>query len=78
MKRLFLAYLLLFTLTTIHAQEKEETLFLSGYIKNLHEFSFIDNLDQLQWTTLLHNRLNFNTRNLYYCQLNCTYELYIL
>jgi hypothetical protein len=59
MKRLFLAYLLLFTLTTIHSQEKEETLFLSGYIKNLHEFSFIDNLDQLQWTTLVHNRLNF-------------------
>jgi hypothetical protein len=59
MKRLFLTYLLLFTLTIINAQEKEETLFLSGYIKNLHEFSFIDNLDQLQWTTFLHNRLNF-------------------
>ena len=59
MKRLFLTYLLLSTLTTIHAQEKEKTLFLSGYIKNLHEFSFIDNLDQVQWTTLLHNRLNF-------------------
>ena len=59
MKRLFLTYLLLSTLTTVHAQEKEKTLFLSGYIKNLHEFSFIDNLDQVQWTTLLHNRLNF-------------------
>lgn len=59
MKRLFLTYLLLFTLITINAQEKEKTLFLSGYIKNLHEFSFIENLDQLQWTTLLHNRLNF-------------------
>lgn len=59
MKKLFLTYLLLFSLTTINAQEKEEKLFLSGYIKNLNEFSFIDRLDQLQWTTLLHNRLNF-------------------
>jgi hypothetical protein len=41
------------------AQEKEPKLFLTGYIKNLHEFSFIDNLDELQWTTFLHNRLNF-------------------
>jgi hypothetical protein len=59
MKRPFLTYLLLITLTTICAQEKEEKLVLSGYIKNLHEFSFINSLDQLQWTTLLHNRLNF-------------------
>ena len=41
------------------AQEKDQQLFLAGYIKNLHEFSFIDRLDQTQWTTLLHNRLNF-------------------
>ena len=59
MKRLFLTYLLLITLTTICAQEKEEKLVLSGYIKNLHEFSFVNSLEQLQWTTLLHNRLNF-------------------
>jgi hypothetical protein len=59
MKKIFLTYLLLFTLTTINAQEKEEKLSLSGYIKNLHEFSFVDQLDQLQWTTLVHNRLNF-------------------
>jgi len=59
MKRFFLTYLLLITLTTIYAQEKEEKLVLSGYIKNLHEFSFINSLEQLQWTTLLHNRLNF-------------------
>ena len=59
MKRFFLTYLLLFSLTTINAQEKEKTLFMSGYIKNLQEFSFIDNLNQSQWTTLLHNRLNF-------------------
>lgn len=42
------------------AQEvKEQKLFLSGYVKNLHEFTFIDKLDQLQWTNFLHNRLNF-------------------
>jgi len=40
-------------------QEKDAKLYLSGYIKNLHELSFIDNLEQLQWTTFLHNRLNF-------------------
>jgi hypothetical protein len=57
--KLFLTFLVLFTLITVNAQEKKEMLFLSGYIKNLHEFSFIDNLDQLQWTTILHNRLNF-------------------
>ncbi|QYA26453.1 hypothetical protein G3I01_13400 [Gramella sp. MT6] len=59
MKRLLLTYLLLFTLTTIYAQEREEKLFLNGYIKNLQEFSFVDRLEQLQWTTFLHNRLNF-------------------
>ena len=59
MKRLFLISLLLITLTTIYAQEKEKKLALSGYIKNLHEFSFVNSLDQLQWTTLIHNRLNF-------------------
>jgi hypothetical protein len=59
MKKLLLTYLLLLSLTTINAQEKEEKLFLSGYIKNLHEFSFVDRFDPLQWTTFLHNRLNF-------------------
>ena len=59
MKRLMLTYLLLFTLTTINAQEKEEKLFLSGYIKNLNEFSFTNSLEHLQWTSLVHNRLNF-------------------
>lgn len=52
-------YLFLFLGFGVVAQEKEQKLFLSGYVKNLHEFSFIDNLNQLQWTTLLHNRLNF-------------------
>lgn len=59
MKKQWLTYLLLLTLTTLNAQEKEEKLFLTGYIKNLHEFSFIDRLDDLQWTSFLHNRLNF-------------------
>lgn len=59
MKRSFLTYLLLITLTTVYAQDKEKNLVLSGYIKNLHEFSFINSLEQLQWTSLLHNRLNF-------------------
>ena len=58
MRRLSVTYLLVLMLTTLNAQEKEEKLFLSGYIKNLNEFSFIDSLDDLQWTTLLHNRLN--------------------
>jgi len=59
MKRLCFTYLLVFISFALVAQEKEQTIFLSGYIKNLHEFSFVDQLDQLQWTTLLHNRLNF-------------------
>ncbi|HSM62441.1 MAG TPA: hypothetical protein VK833_00740, partial [Gillisia sp.] len=59
MQKLCFTYLLVFIGFNIVAQEKEQKLFLSGYIKNLHEFSFIDKLDQLQWTSLLHNRLNF-------------------
>lgn len=59
MKKLALTYLLLFLLTFINAQEKKEKLFISGYIKNLHELSFIDRFNELQWTTILHNRLNF-------------------
>jgi hypothetical protein len=60
MKKLYVTYLIMFISFNLIAQEeKEQKLLLSGYIKNLHEFSFIDNLNQLQWTTLLHNRLNF-------------------
>ncbi len=59
MKRLYVTYLILCLGFGLVAQEKEQNLFVSGYVKNLHEFSFIDNLNQLQWTTLLHNRLNF-------------------
>ena len=40
-------------------QEKENKLVLRGYVKNLHQLQFVDNLNQLQWTTLIHNRLNF-------------------
>lgn len=50
---------LLFCAFTVFGQEKDTKLFLTGYIKNLHEFSFVDRLEQLQWTTFLHNRLNF-------------------
>ncbi|WP_281542220.1 hypothetical protein [Maribacter aestuarii] len=49
----------LFCAFTVFGQEKDTKLFLTGYIKNLHEFSFVDRLEQLQWTTFLHNRLNF-------------------
>ncbi|MFX0556957.1 hypothetical protein ACOCEA_09165 [Maribacter sp. CXY002] len=58
MKRLWLTYCFLSLSFMLSAQEKEQQLFLSGYIKNLNEFSFVDQLNQLQWTTLLHNRLN--------------------
>lgn len=61
MKKGFKIYLLILIVNCVGlaAQEKEKELFLSGYVKNLHEFSFIDNLDDIQWTTFLHNRLNF-------------------
>mgnify|MGYP001050281378 CR=1 FL=1 len=59
MKRLYVTYVFLFLCFSLMAQKKEQQLFLSGYIKNLHELSFIDQLDQLQWTSLVHNRLNF-------------------
>lgn len=59
MKKLSPILLSIFVGFSLIAQEKEQQLFFSGYIKNLHEFSFIDNLDQLQWTSLIHNRLNF-------------------
>lgn len=38
--------------------DKEQQLFISGYVKNLHEFSFVHSLEGLQWTTFLHNRVN--------------------
>lgn len=40
-------------------QDKAKQVELSGYIKHLNVFSFIDRLEQLEWTSLLHNRLNF-------------------
>ena len=43
----------------VNSQEGENKTSLTGYIKNLHESSFVDKLEQIQWTTLLHNRLNF-------------------
>jgi hypothetical protein len=43
----------------IVAQEKKQNFFMTGYLKNLNELSFMDEFDQLEWTALLHNRLNF-------------------
>ena len=60
MKWRCLIYLLVFiSFNLLGQEEKKQKLFVSGYVKNLHEFSFVDNLNQLQWTSLLHNRLNF-------------------
>lgn len=41
------------------SQENEHKLLLSGYIKNLHELSFIDNFKQLNYDGHIYNRLNF-------------------
>ena len=43
----------------VNSQEDAPKISVDGYIKNLHEFSFIDRLEQLEWTSLIHNRLNF-------------------
>ncbi|WP_340201898.1 hypothetical protein [Ascidiimonas sp. W6] len=61
MKRVLviLIFIFIWDAFSLFAQEKEEKLFLTGYLKNLHELSFVDKLEQLQWTTFLHNRLNF-------------------
>ncbi|WP_157893336.1 hypothetical protein [Salegentibacter sediminis] len=56
--RLFLVLMILVSFN-VNSQEDSPRISLQGYIKNLHEFSFIDRLDQLQWTSLIHNRLNF-------------------
>lgn len=40
-------------------QDKKEHIELTGYLKYLNAFSFVDRLEQLEWTSLLHNRLNF-------------------
>lgn len=61
MKNLLRISLLIFLWNSpvLRAQETEKKLSLSGYVKNLNEFGFIDRLEQLQWTSLFHNRLNF-------------------
>ena len=58
MEKLFMVFLLVFVGLGLKAQEKEQELSLSGYIKSLNGFSFVDRLEQLEWTTILHNRLN--------------------
>jgi hypothetical protein len=59
MKKLYVTYLVVFISFHLIAQEKEQQVFMSGYVKNLHDLSFIDKLTQTEWTTLVHNRLNF-------------------
>lgn len=55
---LYLVFLMLVSFN-MNSQEDAPKISVNGYIKNLHEFSFIDRLDQMQWTGLIHNRLNF-------------------
>ncbi|MFD2516778.1 hypothetical protein [Salinimicrobium flavum] len=53
-------YLLLVMLVPFNMNSQDTPkVSVDGYIKNLHEFSFIDRLEQLEWTSLIHNRLNF-------------------
>lgn len=52
-------FVLLLNCIVMVSQESEHKLLLSGYVKNLHEFSFVDNLKQLNYDGLLNNRLNF-------------------
>lgn len=59
MKTLILTFLFVFISLIIVAQEKKQNFFMTGYLKNLNELSFMDEFDQLEWTALLHNRLNF-------------------
>lgn len=59
MKKLFFIYLIMLCSFNVFAQQDEkEHIELSGYIKYLNAFSFVDRLEQLEWTSLLHNRLN--------------------
>ena len=59
MKKLYFIYLImLFSFNVFAQQDKNEHIELSGYIKYLNAFSFVDRLEQLEWTSLLHNRLN--------------------
>jgi len=44
---------------SVSSQEEENKFFITGYIKNLNELSFVDKMEQLQWTNLFHNRFNF-------------------
>jgi len=61
MEKRFEIYLLVLFLNcfVIFSQESEQKLLLSGYVKNLHEFSFVDKLNQLNHDGLFYNRLNF-------------------
>jgi len=56
--KIYLWILLLHCFSVI-SQESEQKLFFSGYVKNLHEFSFEDRLAQLKYDGIINNRLNF-------------------
>lgn len=59
MIRRYITYLMAVIGFQFLAQEKEPKFQLNGYIKELNEFSFTDQLQQLEYNGLLHNRLNF-------------------
>ena len=56
--RIWLA-LFLFLPISLLGQVKDSPIQLRGYLKNLTQVYFANNEDQTQWTTFLHNRLNF-------------------
>lgn len=59
MNKLLLTYLIIFISVQSTGQEEEQHYFLSGYVKNLQELSVVDNLRYLEYTGLIHNRINF-------------------
>lgn len=58
MRQLLTFMLLVVTSFSLHAQEKKQQFYVNGYIKNLHQFSFIHPDDSVDWTTIIHNRIN--------------------
>jgi len=59
MKWLHIIYLTLLIIFNVSGQNKDQKLEFNGYLKYLNSLSFVDRLEQLEWTSLLHNRLNF-------------------
>lgn len=59
MYKLFVTYLIILISFQLKGQEKAQSYFLSGYVKNLHELSFVNNIRYSEYTALFHNRINF-------------------